>query len=72
MQRSYSEKSKLTDDNINIKKNYQISYSNPKSVVDINKLLNRVKVNENNDRKEKVIFIIFSILCICSTYFLLF
>ena len=40
-----------------IKKNYiETSYLDPKRVVDINKLLNRVKVDKKNETKRQIIF----------------
>ena len=38
------------------KKNIPVQYINQKRIVDINKLLNRVKIDQKNERKRKIIF----------------
>tara|TARA_B110000503_G_scaffold91031_1_gene137535 strand:- start:407 stop:634 length:228 start_codon:yes stop_codon:yes gene_type:complete len=47
---------KSTDQNINKKRLSQIQYIDKKSVVDINKLLNRVKIDKKNQTQKKIIF----------------
>ena len=57
MQKLYSHNQK-TDTKV-FSKGQQIS---KKQTVDINKLLNRVKINQKNEIKQKIIFYSFSIL----------
>ena len=44
------------------KKNIPVKYIDQKRIVDINKLLNRVKIDQKNERKRKIIFYSFVIL----------
>ena len=44
------------------KKNIPVQYIDQKRIVDINKLLNRVKIDQKNERKQKIIFYSFVIL----------
>ena len=44
------------------KKNIPVQYIDQKRIVDINKLLNRVKIDQKNERKRKIIFYSFVIL----------
>ena len=44
------------------KKNISFQYIDQKRIVDINKLLNRVKIDQKNERKRKIIFYSFVIL----------
>ena len=56
MKKSSLHNSKFIHESI-IKKNYiETSYLDPKRVVDINKLLNRVKVDKKNETKRQIIF----------------
>ena len=63
MQKSYFYNSKLADENKE-KKFIQKSIASPKGVVDINILLNRVKSEEKNETKRKIIFFSFSIFAL--------
>lgn len=56
MQKTYLHNYKISNENKVIKKNLQSADVNIKSVVDINILLNRVKVEEKNEIKRKIIF----------------
>ena len=56
MQKTYFHNYKLSNKNKDIKKNLQLADTNIKRVVDINILLNRVKVEEKNEIKRKIIF----------------
>ena len=38
------------------KKNIPVQFIDQKRIVDINKLLNRVKIDQKNERKRKIIF----------------
>ena len=49
----------------------QVSYVDKKFTVDINKLLNRVKNNQLEEKKEKVIFFSIGILFLTFTGFLI-
>ena len=53
---------KSLDQNINTKRLTEAQYIGEKQVVDINKLLNRVKINQKNETKRKIIFYTFVIL----------
>ena len=44
------------------KKNIPVQYIDQKRIVDINKLLNRVKIDQKNETKRKIIFYSLSIL----------
>ena len=44
------------------KKNIPVKYIDQKRIVDINKLLNRVKIYQKNETKRKIIFYSFVIL----------
>ena len=44
------------------KKNIPVQYIDQKRIVDINKLLNRVKIDQKNETKRKIIFYSFIIL----------
>ena len=44
------------------KKNIPVKYIDQKRIVDINKLLNRVKIDQKNETKRKIIFYSFVIL----------
>ncbi|MDB9774270.1 hypothetical protein OAB21_01400 [Candidatus Pelagibacter sp.] len=46
------------------KKNIPVQYINQKRIVDINKLLNRVKIDQKNERKRKIIFYSLTILAL--------
>ena len=56
----YNEKS--IDQNINTKRLSEAQHIDKRQVVDINKLLNRVKIDKKNEIKRKIIFYSFSIL----------
>ena len=62
MQKVYFHNGKSIDQNINTKKLSDAQRVNEKQVVDINKLLNRVKIDQRDETKRKIIFYSFSIL----------
>ena len=64
MQKTYLHNYKISNKNKVIKKNLQSADVNIKSVVDINILLNRVRIEEKNDIKRRIIFFSFAILVI--------
>ena len=52
----YFHNEKLINQNINTKRLSEAQHVNEKQVVDINKLLNRVKIDHKNETKRKIIF----------------
>ena len=62
MQKVYFHNGKSVDQNINTKRLSETQQVSEKQVVDINKLLNRVKINQKNETKRKFIFYSFTIL----------
>ena len=62
MQKAYLHNGKSIDQNINIKRLSKAQPIGKKQVVDINKLLNRVKIDQKNETKKKIIFYSFTIL----------
>ena len=49
-------KSKSQSESKGRKKNIPVQYIDQKRIVDINKLLNRVKIDQKNETKRKIIF----------------
>ena len=62
MQKVYFHNGKSIDQNINKKRLSEDHHVPKKQVVDINKLLNRVKIDQKNEIKRKIIFYSFTIL----------
>ena len=62
MRKVYFHNEKSIDQNINTKRLSEVKDVSEKQVVDINKLLNRVKIDNKNEIKRKIIFYSFSIL----------
>ena len=62
MQKVYFHNGKSIDQNINTKRLSEVKDVGEKQVVDINKLLNRVKIDKKNETKQKIIFYSFVIL----------
>ena len=62
MQKMYFHNNKSTDQNINTKKLSKVQNISEKQVVDINKLLNRIKIDHKKETKQKIIFYSLSIL----------
>ena len=58
----YFHNGKSIDQNLNTKRLSEAQHINEKQVVDINKLLNRVKIDQKNETKRKIIFYGFIIL----------
>ena len=52
----YFHNEKSINQNINTKRLSEAQHVNEKQVVDINKLLNRVKIDQKNETKQKIIF----------------
>ena len=62
MRKVYFYNEKSIDQNINTKRLSEAQHVSEKQVVDINKLLNRVKIDQKNETKRKIIFYSFVIL----------
>jgi len=62
MPKVYFHNEKSIDQNINTKRLSEAQHIGERQVVDINKLLNRVKIDQKNDTKRKIIFYSFVIL----------
>ena len=56
MPKVYFHNGKSIDQNINTKRLSEAQHVSEKQVVDINKLLNRVKIDKKNEIKRKIIF----------------
>jgi len=56
MRKVYFYNDKSIDQNINTKRLSEAQHVSVKQVVDINKLLNRVKIDQRNETKRKIIF----------------
>tara|TARA_B100000787_G_scaffold108378_1_gene80549 strand:+ start:666 stop:893 length:228 start_codon:yes stop_codon:yes gene_type:complete len=67
MQNTYFHNGKIKVENENKKKLSQTYNLETKKVVDINKLLNRVKIDERNNVKQQIIF--FSLVTIALGFF---
>ena len=62
MRKVYFHNRKSIDQNINTKRLSEVQQVSEKQVVDINKLLNRVKIDQKNETKRKIIFYSFTLL----------
>ena len=62
MRKVYFHNKKSIDQNINTKRLSEAKHIGERQVVDINKLLNRVKIDQKNETKRKIIFYTFVIL----------
>jgi len=62
MQKMYFHNNKSIDQNLNTKKLSKVHSVSEKQVVNINKLLNRIKIDQKNETKQKIIFYSLSIL----------
>ena len=64
MRKVFHHNKKSIDQNINTKKLSKAQNISEKQVVDINKLLNRVKIDQKNETKRKIIFYSLSTLAL--------
>ena len=64
MRKVYFHNGKSIDQNINTKRLSEVQQVSEKQVVDINKLLNRVKIDQKNETKRKIIFYSLSTLAL--------
>ena len=62
MPKVYFHNEKSIDQNINTKRLSEAQHIGERQVVDINKLLNRVKIDQKNETKRQIIFYSFVIL----------
>ncbi|MDB9979750.1 hypothetical protein OAD70_05710 [Candidatus Pelagibacter sp.] len=62
MPKVYFHNEKSINQNINTKRLSEAQHIGERQVVDINKLLNRVKIDQKNETKRKIIFYSFVIL----------
>ena len=62
MRKVYFHNGKSIDQNINTKRLSEAQHVSEKQVVDINKLLNRVKIDQKNETKRKIFFYSFTAL----------
>jgi len=62
MQKVYFHNGKSINQNINTKRLSEAQHIGEKQIVDINILLNRVKLDKKNEIKKKIIFYSFTIL----------
>jgi len=62
MRKAYFHNDKSIDQNINTKRLSETQHVSEKQVVDINKLLNRIKIDQKNETKQKIIFYSFIIM----------
>ena len=62
MPKVYFHNEKSIDQNINTKRLSEAQHIGERQVVDINKLLNRIKIEQKNETKQKIIFYSFAIL----------
>ena len=56
MKKTYFHNGKSINQNVNTKRLSEVQSIGEKQVVDINKLLNRVKIDQKNETKQKIIF----------------
>ena len=64
MRKVYFHNEKSIDQNINTKRLSEAQHIGERQVVDINKLLNRVKIDQKNETKRKIIFYSLTILAL--------
>ena len=62
MPKVYFHNKRSFDQNINTKRLSEAQHIGEKQAVDINKLLNRVKIDQKNETKRKIIFYSFTVL----------
>ena len=62
MQSKIFHNTKYLEENLIVKNTTQVTYLHPKINVDVNRLLNRVKINEQSEKKKKLLFFCLGIL----------
>jgi len=71
MKKTYFQYESNISENINRKKIFQTQYEYSEKIVDINNLLNRVKIDKKNEFRQKIIFFGSAIAILVFTGFLL-
>ena len=59
MPKVYFHNEKSIDENINTKRLHEGQHIGERQVVDINKLLNRIRIDQKNKKKQKIIYFSF-------------
>ena len=72
MQKVFFYKKKSTNQDINRKRLFDGQHTSKKQVVDINKLLNRVKLNKIDEKKKNVTYIVYTLLGLCFSAYIIF
>ena len=72
MEKNYFHNNRSLDENLNEIRSSQRKYTDKKKVVDINKLLNRVKINESDKKKKNITFILSTLSCLSITAYIIF
>ena len=72
MEKNYFHNDRSLDENLNEIRTSQRKYTDKKKVVDINKLLNRVKINEIDRKKKNITFILSTLSCLSLTAYIIF
>ena len=66
MQKNFFHNYRLNNINLETKKFYNSQDVRRKKIVNINKLLNRVKVDQQVEKKQKIVFLSLGVFLLCS------
>ena len=66
MQKNFFHNYRLNNKNLEIKKFYNSQDVRRKKIVNINKLLNRVKVDQQVEKRQKIVFLFLGAFLLCS------
>jgi len=72
MKKNYFHNNKQLYESLDQIKPSQAKYIDTKKVVDINKLLNRVKLNKIDEKKKNVTYIVYILLGLCFSAYIIF
>jgi len=72
MKKNYFHNNKQLYESLDQIKPSQAKYIDTKTVVDINKLLNRVKLNKIDEKKKNVTYIVYILLGLCFSAYIIF
>jgi len=72
MKKNYFHNNKQLYESLDQIKPSQAKYIDTKTVVDINKLLNRVKLNKIDEKKKNVTYIVYTLLGLCFSAYIIF
>ena len=72
MEKNYFHNNRSLNENLNEIRSSKRKYTDKKKVVDINKLLNRVKINESDKKKKNITFILCTISCLSLSAYIIF